>query len=641
MFSFLKSVITPASDEKAVAVVPSVVAAEVVDTVVTKSEETGPVLKEEITSIEEYNSYPPSEDVGSNLSSSGDAEIMSASREEVESTESEQDLDSFLEELTEDQPTMTTITTNTASNDANVHNGYALKEQSVMLPSVMEDPVSPVKEEKDDTWKNIISPVKLCEEGKIPDEIIFKGSSIEIAHQILIPVEESGKGTSQNNAATKKDISNQELSSKNSSQDPIDKVLKFSKTGELDPTNDIMKAENIGEEEVHRKDTVTESNIVVNVPISDSGSEGKSVINEIKIEIVPESIPSQSVDQGLGVQNFKSTAQLLQSTNQFLESTTQSRESTVKVPIINNDVIWQQKLDELEMLESKAEKMLEIADSNGEITEEDEENMEKGSEDDSAARWSDYNDTNNDDNDIQIEESNKDDEDHSGDDGNNNDDDDDDNENNNVNDNEDENDNENENDDNNICYGNIEDEVNEISGAYISDDENDDDEEDGDVITNIRDNNEVYDDYGDAKVDSSVGTATERSAAYDAPDSSSAAINDNNLGSSLSNIHGDGDGDKYNSSTPIPVVKGVRDLLPIDAYKEEILYRIKRDRVTIIHGETGCGKSSRLPVILLEDAEEKGMDCRMMVRTCRLHGSSSVCHTCISSIKAVADSLLS
>ena len=115
----------------------------------------------------------------------------------------------------------------------------------------------------------------------------------------------------------------------------------------------------------------------------------------------------------------------------------------------------------------------------------------------------------------------------------------------------------------------------------------------------------------------------------------------NNLDSSLSNIHGDGDGDgdKYDSSTPIPVVKGVRDLLPIDAYKEEILYRIKRDRVTIIHGETGCGKSSRLPVILLEDAEEKGMDCRMMVRTCRLHGSSSVCHTCISSIKAVADSL--
>ena len=39
----------------------------------------------------------------------------------------------------------------------------------------------------------------------------------------------------------------------------------------------------------------------------------------------------------------------------------------------------------------------------------------------------------------------------------------------------------------------------------------------------------------------------------------------------------------------------------------------QRDRVTIIHGETGCGKSSRLPVILLEDAESRGAVCRMMV----------------------------
>jgi HrpA-like RNA helicase len=50
-------------------------------------------------------------------------------------------------------------------------------------------------------------------------------------------------------------------------------------------------------------------------------------------------------------------------------------------------------------------------------------------------------------------------------------------------------------------------------------------------------------------------------------------------------------------------VAGVSDRLPIDDYREEILTRIARDRVTIIHGETGCGKSSRLPVILLEDAE--------------------------------------
>lgn len=46
-----------------------------------------------------------------------------------------------------------------------------------------------------------------------------------------------------------------------------------------------------------------------------------------------------------------------------------------------------------------------------------------------------------------------------------------------------------------------------------------------------------------------------------------------------------------------------RDKLPIDAYADEIIYRVNRDRVTIIHGETGCGKSSRLPVILLEHCE--------------------------------------
>ena len=63
--------------------------------------------------------------------------------------------------------------------------------------------------------------------------------------------------------------------------------------------------------------------------------------------------------------------------------------------------------------------------------------------------------------------------------------------------------------------------------------------------------------------------------------------------------------------------KGINDprvTLPIDEHKHEILSRIDRDRVTIIHGETGCGKSTRVPVMLLEDADLKGIPCRMMVR---------------------------
>ena len=54
--------------------------------------------------------------------------------------------------------------------------------------------------------------------------------------------------------------------------------------------------------------------------------------------------------------------------------------------------------------------------------------------------------------------------------------------------------------------------------------------------------------------------------------------------------------------------------LPIDEHRKKILDHIERDRVTIIQGETGCGKSSRLPVMLLEDAASRGIPCRIMVR---------------------------
>ena len=39
--------------------------------------------------------------------------------------------------------------------------------------------------------------------------------------------------------------------------------------------------------------------------------------------------------------------------------------------------------------------------------------------------------------------------------------------------------------------------------------------------------------------------------------------------------------------------------LPIDSHTDEILDSVSRQRVTIIHGETGCGKSSRVPIMLL------------------------------------------
>lgn len=48
--------------------------------------------------------------------------------------------------------------------------------------------------------------------------------------------------------------------------------------------------------------------------------------------------------------------------------------------------------------------------------------------------------------------------------------------------------------------------------------------------------------------------------------------------------------------------------LPIDAHRETILEHIRNNRVTVIHGETGSGKSSRIPVMIVEDALERSGD---------------------------------
>jgi HrpA-like RNA helicase len=53
--------------------------------------------------------------------------------------------------------------------------------------------------------------------------------------------------------------------------------------------------------------------------------------------------------------------------------------------------------------------------------------------------------------------------------------------------------------------------------------------------------------------------------------------------------------------------------LPIDDHRDEILENIFNNRVCIIHGETGCGKSSKVPLILLEDARERGESVKMFV----------------------------
>jgi len=58
-------------------------------------------------------------------------------------------------------------------------------------------------------------------------------------------------------------------------------------------------------------------------------------------------------------------------------------------------------------------------------------------------------------------------------------------------------------------------------------------------------------------------------------------------------------------------VRGER--LPIDDFREQIMGTIARERVVVISGETGCGKSSRIPTFLLEYAEARGERCEMFV----------------------------
>lgn len=42
--------------------------------------------------------------------------------------------------------------------------------------------------------------------------------------------------------------------------------------------------------------------------------------------------------------------------------------------------------------------------------------------------------------------------------------------------------------------------------------------------------------------------------------------------------------------------------LPIDAFREEIIATVRRSQVTVICGETGCGKTTQVPQFLLDDA---------------------------------------
>lgn len=50
--------------------------------------------------------------------------------------------------------------------------------------------------------------------------------------------------------------------------------------------------------------------------------------------------------------------------------------------------------------------------------------------------------------------------------------------------------------------------------------------------------------------------------------------------------------------------------LPVETFADEIKRRVRSHRVTVISGETGCGKSSRVPMMIMEEVGERA---RLMV----------------------------
>uniref|UniRef100_A0A8C4R9R1 DEAH (Asp-Glu-Ala-His) box helicase 30 n=1 Tax=Eptatretus burgeri TaxID=7764 RepID=A0A8C4R9R1_EPTBU len=68
-------------------------------------------------------------------------------------------------------------------------------------------------------------------------------------------------------------------------------------------------------------------------------------------------------------------------------------------------------------------------------------------------------------------------------------------------------------------------------------------------------------------------------------------------------------------------------VLPINKYKKEILMALDRHRVIIISGDTGCGKTTRIPQFILEQAAlaDRGVTCNVIVTQPRRLSAITVC----------------
>lgn len=68
--------------------------------------------------------------------------------------------------------------------------------------------------------------------------------------------------------------------------------------------------------------------------------------------------------------------------------------------------------------------------------------------------------------------------------------------------------------------------------------------------------------------------------------------------------------------------------LPVDAHRERVIAAVQSSRVVVIAGETGCGKTTRIPRILLEEHVRggRGAECNILVTQPRRISAVSVAH---------------
>ncbi|PVG04614.1 P-loop containing nucleoside triphosphate hydrolase protein [Serendipita vermifera] len=66
------------------------------------------------------------------------------------------------------------------------------------------------------------------------------------------------------------------------------------------------------------------------------------------------------------------------------------------------------------------------------------------------------------------------------------------------------------------------------------------------------------------------------------------------------------------SSAAYQTMSNQRKILPIAAYRQEILQTLENHRVLVLSGETGCGKSTQVPAFIMEDQMAQGKACKVI-----------------------------